>query len=120
MTSERTPPQSTFLDRPTISSIEDRARLGLRRSASAILVFAGADRTGECRDLLYGICRICADAGAIDARVAEDPAWCAKLLRTLAQTSLDKRLGRALPHAAWALAVPVAHDQVASQMWFGE
>lgn len=83
MTTERTPPQLSFLDRPTISSIEDRERLGLRRPASATLVFAGADRTGECRNLLYGISRICADAGAIDARVAEDCAWCAKLLRTL-------------------------------------
>jgi glycolate oxidase len=119
MTSERTPPHPTFLDRPTISSIEDRARLGLRRSAPAMLVFAGVDRTGECRDLLYGICRICADAGAIDARVAEDPAWCAKLQRTLAQTGLDKRLGRALPPGAGAFAVPVAHDQATSETWFG-
>lgn len=120
MLSEPTPPRLTFLDPPALRDVENRSRLGLRRDAAAVLVFAGAHRSGECRDLLRRVGRICTDAGATGARVAEDPTWCATLLRTLAQASVDKRSDLPLPPAAGPLEAPATRDRVASEAWFAE
>lgn len=119
MMSERTPPRLAFLEAPAICTIEDRSRLGLPRDAPAALVFASAERTGECRDLLRRVARICTAAGATNSRVAEDPTWCATLLRTLAQSGVDERIDRALPPAAGPLVAPATHDGDTSEAWFG-
>lgn len=119
MISERTPPRLNFLDRPTVGRVEDSARLGLRRDGPAVLVSPARIRSTECREQLYRVGRICMDAGARDSCVAEDPAWCATLLRTLAQTGADDRFDPALPPAAGPL-VSVPPDRVASEARFGE
>lgn len=91
MISDRMSARLEFLDRQRIRAVEDRAHLGLRLDARALLLFIGVDRSETCRDELRRICRTCEPSGALHITVAEDPLWCRALLDTVAQLDTSER-----------------------------
>lgn len=91
MISDRMSARLEFLDRRRFCAVQDRAHLGSRLDARALLLFIGVDRSETCRDELRQICRTCETSGALHFTVAKDRLWCRSLLDPVAQLDTSGR-----------------------------
>ncbi|WP_349829047.1 FAD-binding oxidoreductase [Brevibacterium litoralis] len=67
------PSMAEFMDRPTINAVEDETRMGLDRSAAAMLIFQ-CDEAGEAaHSEIREIERVCNEHGATECYATTDP-----------------------------------------------